>query len=144
MAAALAAPVLVGLAAGVALIVVFSMTFQGTEPLRVPEHEKYVVRITLGASMADQNITFEPEKTRASLDYDENCCGVIKWVNNDTVPAPLQADDDSDPAFYRATQNLLIEPGAAVEFTFTKPGEYGFHGRAWQHGLVDILPCLCD
>lgn len=146
----LAVPLIAGLTAGIALIVVFSLNFDLTHtfrtpvPLVWPEDEKFVIHIPLGASIAEQNKTFTPENTRAALDYNKNCCGVIKWVNDDTVPAMLRADDDSDPEFYRATSNLLIEPGGSFEYTFTKPGEYGFHGRPWQHGIVEILSGFLD
>ena len=147
MTASISVPVVAGLAAGIVLIIVFSMNFQSVSfqqplPLLWPEEEKFMVIIPLGAYL--DNVTFIPEKTRAALNHNEKCCGVIKWVNNDTVPALLRADDDSDLSFYLATQNLIIKPGESFEHTFTKPGEYGFHSRPWQHGTVEILPCLCS
>jgi plastocyanin len=131
-------PVAAGLAVGIAVIILFSVNFQAT-PVIWSEEEKFTVIIPLGASLSDQKLTFKPEKTRAALDYNARCCGVVKWVNNDTVPAPLSASDQNDPGFYKATQDLIIEPGDSFEYIFTKPGEYGFQGRPWQHGVVEIL-----
>lgn len=58
------------------------------------------------------------------------------------MPAIIAADDQSDPAFYEATKgSVLLPPGEAYEFTFTRPGEYGHHGKPWQQGTVIVREC---
>jgi plastocyanin len=128
--------VIAGIIIGVAFVVTISMIF--TNPQSLTDLNKALAPISIiipeGASLESTSPSFKPEITRVVVGVD-----FVRWSNHDTVPLRLEADDDGDPAFYEATRNLIIMPGKSFEFTFTKPGEYGYHGLPWQQGRVIVL-----
>lgn len=71
----------------------------------------------------------------------------VRWVNEDVTSGSVVANDKSDPDFYNATNNeegglkTLLDPGMTFEFTFTKPGEFGYHSEPHphKHGTVIVL-----
>ncbi len=74
---------------------------------------------------------------------DEYCCSTIRWHNKDTVSAMIEADNDSDPDFYKATKGgIMIKPGESFDYKFTKAGEFGYHGKPWQKGAVVVREYL--
>jgi plastocyanin len=133
--------VIIGLAAGIALVALFATNFTTTTP--IPDPRKVIdvidVRIPEGASI-DSGKNFQPQKALVVVgEGNEYCCSTVRWHNRDSAPAIIRADDDSDPEFYEATKDLFIKPGESFDFRFTKPGEFGYHGKPWQHGTVVVL-----
>lgn len=106
-----------------------------------------VVAVTIpeGSSLenSEQN-NFEPAVIKVVIGINNT----VGWINEDTISIAIVADDKSDPAFYDATYDdtndrpkVLLEPGEIFEFTFTRPGEFGYHGepQPWKHGTVIVL-----
>jgi len=133
------APVIAGLAAGIAFVVLFVMIFVS----RVQsDHDDDILVITIprGASDPNSGNFFVPQHIRVVIGLSDSCCSTVRWVNRDIAPARIEADNESDPAFYNATKDFVyIEPGKSFEFTFTKAGEFGYHGRPWERGTVIVL-----
>lgn len=130
------AAVAIGLAAGVAFIVLFAIIFTSTTPIIDPYVYRFVVVIPKGTSNSDSGKTFTPQE--ASIGWGTT----VRWVNQDSVPARIEADDNSDPEFYNATKDfVIIAPGDRFEFTFTRAGTFGYHGAPWQRGTVAVCYC---
>jgi hypothetical protein len=60
------------------------------------------------------------------------------------VPHWIEPDNDKDPGFIEATVTRdpvasFIQPNEYLEYTFTKAGEYGYHGKPWMRGTVIVL-----
>ncbi len=130
-------PVIIGLAAGIALVVLFATMFASTTPIPDPRKqlEPITVFIIEGSSLESSGKTFVPQKARMVIGIDK-----VMWVNRDSVPAIVCADDDSDPDFYEATKDcVVIKPGESFDFAFTRPGEFSYHGRPWQHGTIFVV-----
>lgn len=122
------------------------------------------VTIPQGSSMMvdGQKETFVPQVITVVVGVNNT----VRWTNQDSVTAFIEADNDRmDPAFFKATTlpesvvtsadgqmtsatsdigNLqlpnVLQPGESFEYTFTIPGEYGYHGKPWQRGTVIVLP----
>jgi len=139
-------PVVIGLATGIALIVLVSTLFTDTTPIPDPRKVIFVVDVIIpeGASLESTGETFRPQAAMVIIyTDDEYCCSTIRWHNKDTVPAMIEADDDSDPDFYEATKGgIMIKPGESFDYKFTKAGEFGYHGKPWQHGTVVVREYL--
>ncbi len=143
------APVAAGLATGIAIVVVFTlMTSNPTTP-RLPatgiSSEVSDVVIPEGASNPNSGKTFEPQTIKVVIGVNNT----VRWTNNDIVPHWIEADDDKDPDFFRETtfgassfigeRHSYLNPGEAFEYTFTKPGEFGYHGQPWESGTVIVV-----
>jgi len=130
-----AVPAIVGLAVGIALIVTFSTIFQTPE-----SHIPKVSTVTIPKNGSDPDGQgFVPKIIKVVIGTNNT----IRWINHDLVPSSVYADSQDDPLFYDATKdqcenndyhncvvtigkNTLI-PGGTFEFTFTKPGSFGYH-----------------
>ena len=73
----------------------------------------------------------------------------VRWINQDSVINWVAADNYTDPSFHAAapdpssimgTPNNVLLPGHTFEYTFTKPGTIGYHGKPLQRGIVEVLP----
>lgn len=140
----ISAPVIAGIVVGVALVVLFSVTFTDTSQIPDPANyisdKIFIVFIPEGASIESSGKTFTQQHTRVFINADGRCCNAVRWVNQDSVSAIIEADDDSDPDFYKATKDfVIIEPGGFFDFTFTKEGEFGYHGTPWQRGTIEVV-----
>lgn len=138
-------PVVVGLASGIALIIIFSLSSTSS-----PEHgskEISVVVIPDGASLESNPPFLVPEVIKVKIGVNNT----VRWVSEDTVPHGLFSDTGyvdpiSGPLDSMAQQEQLpggfIREGQTFEFTFTEPGEYGYHGEPhpWMQGTVIVLP----
>jgi plastocyanin len=95
-----------------------------------------VVVIPEGASSQSPTKNFEPSIIRVVIGSNST----VRWINQDSVPALIGADNESDPAFYNATKDyVFIGSNKTFEYTFTKAGEFGYHGRPWQRGTVIVV-----
>jgi plastocyanin len=142
-------PVAIGLATGIALIVLVSNVFTDTTPILDPFKVTYVVDIVIpeGASLESSSKNFSPQNAIVEIIVgDDYCCNTVRWHNQDSVPAMIEADDDSDPDFYKATKGgVMIKPGESFDYKFTREGEFSYHGKPWQHGKVIVLkPLMSD
>ncbi|HEV8406261.1 MAG TPA: hypothetical protein VGQ13_10210 [Nitrososphaera sp.] len=120
------------------------------------------IRIAPESSDPGADTDFEPKVTTVVI----GVSNTVKWINTDNVVTWIRADNKNfDPGFFAATEipggttttlpsgeivstpsdlstkipNVLA-PGEYFEYTFTVPGEYGFHGKPWQHGTIIVLP----
>jgi plastocyanin len=125
-------PVGIGLAVGVVLIVIVSLIFDGQS---IPLGNKFSL-VVIPNNATGTESSFEPKIIKVVIDVNNT----VRWVNQDTVPAMIEADNDSDPDFYNVTKGFVfIMPNKTFEYTFTKVGEFGYHGKPWQHGTVIVL-----
>lgn len=142
----LLAPVLIGLALGVSLIILFSLILS-SDNAKTPIIHVSTVIIPNGAAIygSDHN-NFEPSLIRVKVN------NTVRWVNEDSVPSSVMANDSGDPNFVRATQDnngyptdeSELMPHESFEYTFTKTGVYGYHSvpHPWMQGTVIVLPNL--
>lgn len=80
--------------------------------------------------------SFEPRMIKVVIGTNNT----VRWVNQDFDFTLIAADNASDPGFYNATKNfVLLGPNETFEYTFTKAGEFGYHGRPWQRGTVIVV-----
>lgn len=115
-------PVIIGLAIGIAFILLFAIMFEG-QRTTVPSISKRISEVIIprDAVLID-NPAFEPNPIRVMLGVNNT----VRWVNQDVVTAWIAADNESDPAFYNATKNFVfILPNKTFDFTFTKQANLG-------------------
>jgi plastocyanin len=98
--------------------------------MRSPAAGVVTVIIPQGSSSpSSEHNNFEPAVIKVVIG--EN--NTIRWINENVTSGSVVADNKSDPDFYNATHNdedelkTLLNPGEIFEFTFTKPGEFGYH-----------------
>jgi plastocyanin len=142
------APVIAGLAAGIALIVVFSLWAANSQSVFSPsisQRRVSEVMIPNGASDAQLRKNFEPSIITVVIGVNNT----VRWINNDTVPSSVTADNTGeDRAFEAATQSAsresenFIMPGKSFDFTFYQPGWINYHSEPhpWMQGTVKVLP----
>lgn len=150
---------LVGIVAAVAivfsLIAYYSIPTQATRSPIIS-----TIAIPEGSSLASSETRYMPAAIKVVIGVNNT----VSWRNDDSVVNFVEADNDKvDPAFYKATtlpesaittlsnggfesraMDLsgfpnVLKPGQTYEFTFTVPGDYGFHGKPWQRGTVTVL-----
>lgn len=102
------------------------------------------VVIPENASLANSDRTFEPKLIKVVIGANNT----VRWINNDNVPHWIEADNDKDSDFFMATtfgassigeRRSYLVPGASFGYTFTKLGEFGYHGQPWMRGTVVVL-----
>ena len=138
------APVIAGLAAGVALILVFSIFVQNA--LVATTRLISAVIIPEESSIGSSGNTFEPREIRVVIGYNNT----VRWINHDSVPHFVEANTMDDPVFWNTTVNdvnhnnpsSLLQPNDEFEFTFEKAGEFGYHSKPWMQGRVVVLPSI--
>jgi plastocyanin len=147
MSDSLLAPILIGFAVGIGLIVVFSVMFNSSNA-KVPENHVAIVIIPEGAVLQSSEHHFEPSIIRVKVN------DTVRWINQDSVPSSVVADDASrNSAFYNFTHNEdnaatfthnFLLPNKSFEFTFTETGVYGYHSvpHPWMYGTVIVLDNL--
>lgn len=104
-----------------------------------------LVRISIpeGASLPNTGKTYEPQVVKVIIGYNNT----VRWVNNDSTLHYIEADNDTDLKFYRettyanpeASSRNLMDTGDSFLYTFTTPGEIGYHGKPWLRGTVIVL-----
>jgi len=156
---AIVIPIALALAVGIGLIVIFSTMFPIVKINDRPGdeiHRVSIVTIPLDASLPGHN--FEPATSNVVIGTNNT----VRWVSQDTIPSSVIADDDSDPEFAKATANfpdnmtclcdlkvvpthLFMINGTTFDFTFTKPGIFGYHSvpHPQMKGKVIVLPQYC-
>ena len=131
MAGAVVAPVVAGLVAGVAFVVLFA--------LYEPKPAESTVIIPEGSSYSESGRNFTPETITVMIGVNST----VVWVNQDTVPGSVRANDQSDPDFFSAASKpIFILPGDEFGYTFTQSGEFDYRSEPhpWKHGTVIVLP----
>jgi plastocyanin len=100
----------------------------------IPEH----------SSISTEDSNFQPALIKVAIDVNNT----VRWINKDVVGSSVVANDKSDPDFYDATYDDVndrpkawLDQGETFEFTFTRPGEFGYHGEPhpWKRGTVIVL-----
>lgn len=130
-----------GLAVGIAFVMLFATLMSNFPLLRVQSTsssgEVSVVVIPEGASIIDSGKTFDPPVVRVIIGLNNT----VRWTNQDNVANWIEANSYDDPDFANATLTpRLIPPGESFEYTFSKAGEFGYHGKPHQLGTVIVLP----
>ncbi len=134
----IAMPVIAGIAVGVAFIFLVSWSFMGKflqmNDAVSGEHAT-VILMPSSASCGPCLDNFEPQNVTVVIGVNNT----VTWSNQDIFPALTEADNDSDPLFYEVTKGAVVIPtGGSFNFTFNNPGEFGYHGRPWQHGTIVV------
>jgi hypothetical protein len=131
--------VIIGLAVGIGLVTLFSVYFAGDFTKfneRVTSAQIPIILMPSSAACGPCLDNFQPQTVKVVIGVNNT----VRWVNNDIFPAMIEADNKNDPLFYTLTEDFkLIKVGESFEFTFTKPGEFGYHGKPWQRGSVIVL-----
>ena len=120
-----------GLAAGVAFVMLFA--------LYEPKPVESTVIIPEGSSYSESGKNFTPETITVMIGVNNT----VVWVNQDTVPGSVIANDQGDPDFFNATNKpIFLLPGDEFRYTFTRSGEFDYHSEPhpWKHGTVIVLP----
>jgi plastocyanin len=141
---ALVAIIVVGIGAVIGLVIIFPMFLALSIGPTSRSHAPSFVVVTIPENAQEKN--FDPSVVRVVIGINNT----VRWVNQDSVPSSVVADDDSDPDFYNATGNAsrnptdqsLLLPGETFEFTFTKKGTFGYHSvpHPQMKGSVIVLP----
>ena len=130
--------VITGLIAGIGLIAVLGIIYANQQNnLHSPPHESIVI-IPKDIGLYDSNVGFEPQNITVKLGVNNT----VKWVNHDRFLAWIWADNQTDPDFFRATQNPThsIMPNQTFAYTFAKSGTFGYHYKPWLYGSVVVVP----
>jgi plastocyanin len=132
------APVVAGLAVGIAFILLFAIVFHGNTQGLLSGTNRNVAHVLILSDNGPTTVkVYKPDIIKVVIGVNNT----VVWVNSDTVPAFLEADNASDPKFYNATKDfVLIDPNKSFSFTFTMAGEFGYHGKPWQRGMVIVMP----
>jgi plastocyanin len=132
-------PVVAGLAVGIAFVALLSIYFAGESAKyneKAASDQIAIILLPSGLACAGCQENFEPQTIKVVIGANNT----VRWVNNDLFPGMIEADNDNDPLFYTITKDfVIIESGKSFEFTFTKAGEYGYHGKPWQRGTVVVV-----
>jgi plastocyanin len=135
--------------------VLFSLLYVSQELISKDVNSPHVVTVVIpeGSAMAtSEHNNFEPAIIKVVMGVNNT----VRWVNQDTVLGSVVADNEGDPLFFNITntdtpnfdandksgKNNYLLPGQFFEFTFTKPGEFGYHSipHPHKHGTVIVLP----
>lgn len=124
-------PVAAGLAVGVAFLVLLGLA------LSPGKHISTVVIPESSALATAERNNFEPAIIKVVIGINNT----VQWINLDVTLHSVRADDEGDPDFYRATQDIFLNPGETFEYTFTKPGRLDYHmePHPWMKGTVIVL-----
>ena len=110
---------------------------------RAVPHESIVI-IPKDAGMASSQHSYVPQTITVEIGVNNT----VRWINHDYAAAWIWADNSDDPNFYNATQDdpnhtiskTLMVPNQTFAYTFTKVGEFGYHGKPWMRGTVIVEP----
>lgn len=106
------------------------------------------VVIPQGAEDQSSGKNYDPQYIRVIIGVNNT----VRWINDGNTMNSIVADNSSDPDFYNITNQFsavmentkmpnFLKPGESFEYTFTKPGYFGYHGvpHPWQRGWVLVL-----
>ncbi len=113
-----------------------------------PFNQVTTVIIPQGAEDQSSGKNYDPQYIRVIIGVNNT----VRWINDDFTMNSVVADNSSDPDFYDVTNRFsavmenakmpnFLKPGESFEYTFTKPGYFGYHGvpHPWQRGWVLVL-----
>jgi plastocyanin len=138
-------PVIAGIAAGIVLIIVFALYSSNLTAIAHNPPQISVVTIPKGASDSGSGLNFDPKTIKVVIGINNT----VEWKNLDNVPSTVVSDQNyQDPlsgnfsslAQYQLTRGGYLLPGETYNFTFTKPGSYGYHSEPdpWMYGTVIV------
>jgi plastocyanin len=106
------------------------------------------VVIPQGAEDQNSGKNYDPQYIRVIIGVNNT----VRWINDGDTMNSVVADNSSDPDFYNVTNQFtaimgnaktpnFLKPGESFEYTFTKPGYFGYHGvpHPWQRGWILVL-----
>jgi plastocyanin len=153
------APVIVGLAVGIALVLILAVWLSPALNANYsPKTSSSTLNITIsqvaipkGASSQSEMKNFEPSTITVIIGVNNT----VRWTNYDRVSSSVVADNATeDPDFAAAAAQFPTElpapgvtiknwlpPGQSFEFTFNRPGEIHYHSEPhpWLRGTVKVL-----
>ncbi len=113
-----------------------------------PLSQVTTVIIPKGAEDQSSGKNYDPQYIRVIIGVNNT----VRWINDGHTMNSVVADNSSDPDFYNMTNRFsavmenakmpnFLKPGESFEYTFTKPGYFGYHGvpHPWQRGWVLVL-----
>jgi plastocyanin len=110
------------------------------------------VIIPQGVENASSGKNYDPQYLHVVIGVNNT----VKWINEDSVPSSIIADNQNDQDFFDATSKQtylnfqssssklpnFLNQGESFEYTFTKVGYFGYHSvpHPWMRGWVLVLP----
>jgi plastocyanin len=142
--------IVLGIGAVVGLVFFFPFFLGLTSGYRGSSHAPSPISeisVPVHASKADSPKNFEPSTISVVIGLNNK----VRWTNYDFAKISVIADDKSDPDFFNNTHNgtsnqptlkSSLDSYDAFEYTFSKPGKYGYHCsfHPWMQGVVTVLP----
>ena len=117
-------------------------SFSNWKTIAVDVRDLTLVTIPEAANLEDSGKTFEPQVIKVIIGLNNT----VRWINQDNTLHWIEADNQSDPAFYNATSDenrKLMAPNESFDYTFTRAGEFGYHGKPHLRGTVVVVPQAC-
>jgi plastocyanin len=145
----IATSVAAGLAAGIGLIIIFSLAFASSF-IGVKTYTS-IVLIPLGTAAAPPDDSgmkqgYQPSEIRVVIGLNNT----VRWINEDITTYSVVAANFDDPNFFNATTDsdgnptdqAWLVPSESFEYTFTKAGIFDYHSvpHPWMRGTVIVLP----
>ncbi|GEM_PF-2957240 len=104
------------------------------------------VAIPPAAYNQDSGLNFDPQDVNLTIGVNNT----VRWTNYDIKLHYIMSDSHSDLGFAKATSSEMYEgpsfkspnvlgPGDSFNFTFTKPGTFGYHSEPWLHGWIHVF-----
>lgn len=96
------------------------------------------IMISPGSENQASHNTYSPDVATVVLGINNT----VRWINQADTTNTLAPDVSWVQNGKSFDSKGVIKPGQSYQFTFTKPGIFGYHGepRPWQKGTVIVLP----
>lgn len=143
--------IILGVGAVIGAIVVAASASQSIyySPTDEPASLVSIVTIPKGARDIESGKNFEPSVIRVVIGVNNT----VRWINQDDWGHLIEADNADSTWFSEATRlaqdssgnyvsKNVLEPGESFELTFEEIGEFPYHSKPWNRGIVIVLPPL--
>ncbi len=121
--------------AGVSLVDVFAVDSINS-PHTLSAKSGQLFDVTEGTTVIAIKGRYEPAGVTVVIGYNNT----VTWVNEDSRPRYVRADNINDSGFADAVRHRgKLEPGGSFSYTFREPGVFGFHEDTMR-GTVTVLP----
>ena len=144
MANGLMAPVIAGLAVGVAFLLTIFLFFQGSSPSRIiSSFHGTTIYIPQGAAIEERN--FEPRTPTVVIGLNNT----VRWINQEEFAVELNIEGKWEPIIEydsmtteSSSLQVILVPDEPFVCEFYTPGSYPIHIAPWpwMRGTITVLP----